>query len=141
MLFNPTYFGDSEFQFSGRGKDLLPAWIFALPLMIATFGIGWAWWSALRHRYYWAHTTFAGARFRCTATGRKLLGLWIGNAAILMFTIGLGMSWATLRTLRFWTRHVELVGAPELIGIRQDARAASASGESFADFLGFDFGF
>jgi hypothetical protein len=46
-----------------------------------------------------------------------------------------------LRTLRFWTTHIELVGHPQLATVRQDARAASASGESFADFLGFDFGF
>src|SRR5204863_8820882 len=122
LLFNRTYFGNSEFQFSGRGRDLLPAWLFALPLTIATFGIGWAWWSALRHRYYWAHTTFAGARFRCTATGMRILGLWLGNAAIIIGTIGLGMSWAMLRNLRFWTRHVELVGEPALAAVHQDAR-------------------
>ncbi len=56
-------------------------------------------------------------------------------------TLGLGTSWAMLRTLRFWTRHVQLVHELELVSIQQDARAATAVGESFADFLGFDFGF
>jgi uncharacterized membrane protein YjgN (DUF898 family)/tetratricopeptide (TPR) repeat protein len=140
LLFAQTYFGDADFEFTGRAIDLLPAWIFAIPLTLGTFGLGLAWWSALRHRYYWAHTTFKGARFRCTATGMRVLGLWLGNAAIIIGTIGLGMSWAMLRTLRFWTRHIELVGEPELTAVRQDARAASASGESFADFLGFDCG-
>jgi len=141
LLFSQTYFGDHVFEFSGRAKDLLVAWLFALPLGLCSFGIGWAWWSALQHRYYWAHTTFAGARFRCTVTGRKLLWLWVGNFLIIVPTIGLGMSWAMLRTLRFWTQHIELAGEPEVSSIRQDARATSALGESFADFLGFDFEF
>jgi uncharacterized membrane protein YjgN (DUF898 family) len=51
------------------------------------------------------------------------------------------MSWAMLRTLRFWTKHVQLIGEPDLITVEQDSSAASAVGESFADFLGFDFGF
>ena len=141
LLFEKTYFGDGVFQFSGRGRHLSVAWLFALPLGVCSLGIGWAWWSALRHRYYWAHTTFAGSRFRCTATGAKLLWLWIGNLLIIVPTIGLGMSWAMLRTLRFWTRHICLVGEPGLAAIRQDERTTTAMGESFADFLGFDFGF
>jgi uncharacterized membrane protein YjgN (DUF898 family) len=141
LLLNRTYFGDRGFHFPGRGSDLFPAWLFALPLTVCSLGIGWAWWRALSHRYCWAHTTFAGARFRCTATGGKLLWLWVGNFLVIVPTLGLGMSWAMLRTLRFWTKHVQLVHEPDLITIRQDARAATAVGESFADFLGFDFGF
>jgi uncharacterized membrane protein YjgN (DUF898 family) len=141
LLLNRTYFGDRVFHFPGRGSDLFPAWLFALPFTVCSFGIGWAWWRALSHRYCWAHTTFSGARFRCTATGGKLLWLWAGNFLVIVPTLGLGMSWAMLRTLRFWTKHVQLVSEPELASIRQDARAATAVGESFADFLGFDFGF
>jgi uncharacterized membrane protein YjgN (DUF898 family) len=141
LLSNDTYFGDAPLRYSGRGSDLLPAWLFALPLSFCSMGIAWAWWSALQHRYNWAHTTFAGARFRCTVTGGQLLWLWVGNALIVIPTLGLGMSWAMLRTLRFWTRHIQLVGDLNLAPIRQDARATSAIGESFADFLGFDFGF
>jgi uncharacterized membrane protein YjgN (DUF898 family)/tetratricopeptide (TPR) repeat protein len=141
MLLNRTYFGDRSFHFPGRGSDLFPAWLFALPLTVCSLGIGWAWWRALSHRYCWANTTFAGARFRCTATGGKLLWLWVGNFLVIVPTLGLGMSWAMLRTLRFWTKHVQLVHEPELVSIQQDARAATAVGESFADFLGFDFGF
>ena len=141
LLLNRTYFGDRVFHFPGRGSDLFPAWLFALPLTVCSLGIGWAWWRALSHRYCWANTTFSGARFRCTATGGKLLWLWVGNFLVIVPTLGLGMSWAMLRTLRFWTKHVQLVHEPELRSIQQDARATSALGESFADFLGFDFGF
>lgn len=141
LLMNQTYFGDSAFRFPGRGADLFSTWLFALPLTVCSFGIGWAWWRALTHRYCWAQTTFANRRFRCTATGGKLLWLWIGNFLVIVPTLGLGMSWATLRTLRFWTRHIEIVGEPEVVSIAQDTRATSAAAESFADFLGFDFGF
>ncbi len=141
LLFAQTYFGNRVFEFSGRAADLMVAWLFALPLTFCSFGIGWAWWSALRHRYYWAHTTYAGARFRCTVTGRQLLWLWVGNFLIIVPTIGLGMSWAMLRTLKFWTEHIELAGEADMDSVRQDVRATSALGESFADFLGFDFGF
>ena len=141
LLFDKTYFGDSVFSFPGRGSDLLLAWVFAIPFSVCSLGIGWAWWSALRHRYYWANTTFETGRFRCTVTGWKLLRLWAGNFLIIVPTLGLGISWAMLRTLRFWTHHVHLAGDTNLESIHQDIRAASASGESFADFLGFDFGF
>jgi uncharacterized membrane protein YjgN (DUF898 family) len=141
LLSGQTYLGDGGFQFKGRGRELLGAWLVALPLCLCTFGLGWAWWSALRHRYCWANTTFAGGRFRCTATGGGLLRLWLGNLFIIIPTVGLGMSWAMLRTLRFWTNHVELVGAGSVDSICQDSRATTALGESFADFLGFDFGF
>jgi uncharacterized membrane protein YjgN (DUF898 family) len=70
-----------------------------------------------------------------------LLWLWVGNLLVIVTTLGLGMSWAMLRTLRFWTKHVQLIGEPDLITVEQDSSAASAVGESFADFLGFDFGF
>ncbi|HLK22554.1 MAG TPA: DUF898 family protein, partial [Bryobacteraceae bacterium] len=141
LLFNQTFFGDREFQFSGRASELFPAWLFALPLTVCSFGIGWAWWRAFTHRYCWANTTIAGGRFRCTATGAKLFWLWVGNFFVIVFTLGLGMSWAMLRTLRFWTRHIQLVGDAEFSKVEQDRRATSALGESFADFLGFDFGF
>jgi uncharacterized membrane protein YjgN (DUF898 family) len=141
LLLNRTYFGDRGFQFNGRGSDLFVVWLFALPLTVCSLGFGWAWWRALSHRYCWARTTFAGGRFRCTATGGRLLWLWVGNLLAIVTTLGLGMSWAMLRTLRFWTKHVQLIGEPDLITVEQDSSAASAVGESFADFLGFDFGF
>lgn len=45
-----------------------------------------------------------------------------------------------LRTLDFWSRHIEVTGAPDLGAVRQDLQAVSAQAESYADFLGFDFG-
>lgn len=141
FLFDQTYFGDTPFRFSGHGRHLLATYLIAVPLTIATLGLYWAWWSALRSRYYWAHTTFAGARFRCTATGGKLLRLWLGNLLLIVPTIGLAMPWVIVRTARFWTTQVHFAGDLDLGSIRQDAQATSALGESFADFLGFDFGF
>ena len=140
LLTGDTYFGTARFQYSGRGGDLFASWLFALPLTYCTIGLAWPWWTALRQRYVWAHTTAPGIRFRSTATGGGLLRLWTGNFFLIVFTLGLGSSWATLRTLDFWSRHVEVTGAPALDDVRQDLQAVSAQAESYADFLGFDFG-
>lgn len=140
LLTGDTYFGTARFQFTGKGSDLFAAWLFALPFTFCTLGLAWPWWSALRQRYVWAHTTAPGVRFRSTATGWGLLRLWSGNFALIVFTLGLGASWAMLRTLDFWSRHIEVTGAPELDAVRQDLQAVSAQAESYADFLGFDFG-
>lgn len=139
-LLNHSWFGDTRFRFDGHGRHLLLPFICAGPLALLSFGIFWPWYSALRSRYCWAHTTVAGARFRCTATGAGLLGLWAGNFFLIVGTLGFGISWATARTLRYWANHLELAGELALDTIRQDELAASAVGESFADFLGFDFG-
>jgi uncharacterized membrane protein YjgN (DUF898 family) len=139
-LLNHSWFGDTRFAFDGHGRHLVLAFLCAGPLTLLSFGLFWPWYAALRSRYCWAHTTVAGARFRCTATGAGLLGLWTGNFLLIVGTLGFGISWATARTLRYWANHLELSGGLALEAIRQDELAASAVGESFADFLGFDFG-
>jgi uncharacterized membrane protein YjgN (DUF898 family) len=140
-LFSGSYFGNMSVGCEGRGRELLWRWIFVMPLIPLTFGLIWPFWSALRSRYYWAHTTLDGARFRCTVTGRGLLWLWTTNILGVIATLGLGYSWATMRTLRYWADNLTLEGqlTPELITQREDK--AFTFGESFADYLGFDFGF
>jgi uncharacterized membrane protein YjgN (DUF898 family) len=59
---------------------------------------------------------------------------------IYVFTLGLGTPWAITRTAMYWTGRIELAGPVDFGSIRQDSHAGSAIGESFADFLGFDFG-
>lgn len=141
LLFHHTSFGTETFRFEGRIRHLLPVWICALPVLVVTYGLFWPWWSAFRYRYVWANTTLAGVRFRCTITGWSLARLWIGNAVLIVATLGLGWSWASIRTLRFWSRGIELVGDLDAATVQQRQLASSAVGESFADFLGFDFGF
>ncbi len=140
-LFNHTKFGDQGFQFEGRAKDLLLTWICAVPLIIVTFGIFWPWWSALRYRYCWGKTRWNGTQFRCTVSGIGLLWLWVSNIFLVVFSGGLAWSWATLRALRYWSEHLTVEGELSLSEIRQREQSASAVGEGFADFLGFDFGF
>lgn len=140
LLLNGSTFGDGKFQFSGKGRRLLPCFVCAVPLGILSLGLFWPWYRALRSRYCWACTTFGDARFRSSVTGFGLLRLWSGNLAILVVTLGLGSSWTTTRTLGYWSRHLEVVGSAHLQRVRQDPQAAVATGETFADFLGFDFG-
>lgn len=140
LLFNETYFGDRRFRFAARARDLMPCWVCAMPVIVVTLGLAWPWWSAIQERYFWAHTEFGNSRFRCTVTGFGLWRLWAGNFFLAVATLGIAMPWVTLRTLRFWTGHITLVGSAELETVRQDARATTAIGETFADYLGFDFG-
>lgn len=140
VLLNGSSFGDRGFRFHGRGRDLLPCFVCAVPLGVFTLGLFWPWYRALRARYCWAQTTFGEARFRSTVTGFGLLKLWSGNLAILIFTLGLGASWSLTRTLRYWSAHTALAGDPALETVRQDPLSSTAAGESFADFLGFEFG-
>ncbi|MDX2154106.1 MAG: DUF898 family protein [Bryobacteraceae bacterium] len=139
-LIDGTYFGNQQFAYDGRGLDLLPIHIFALPLSYLTLGLALPWWTAMQQRYEWAHTFFGGARFRCTVTGWGLFKLYAGNLLLLVLTLGLAMPWILTRTVSYWTGHLALTGPLELEAIEQDAQTAPTVGESFADFLGFDFG-
>lgn len=139
-LYTRTYFGDRCFAYSGTGSSLVAAYFFSFPFTLLTAGLFWPWFSAYRARYYWAHTTFSNARFRCTATGFGLFKLWTGNVLMIVATLGIAMPWVTVRTMRYWAAHIEWTGDLDLANIRQDECATGATGESFADFLGFDFG-
>jgi uncharacterized membrane protein YjgN (DUF898 family)/tetratricopeptide (TPR) repeat protein len=139
-LYNHSSVGDREFSFTGDSGDLFWTWFFGLPMTVFSFGLGWFWVSALRSRYYWAHTTLGEARFHCSATGWGLAKLGISNLLLFLFTLGLGSSWAAMRTVRYWSEHLELRGELNADGIGQRVEESSAVGESFADFIGFDFG-
>lgn len=139
-LYSHTYVGDRRLGFSGRSEDMFWPWVWTIPLTIGTFGMFWFWYSAMRSRYYWAHTTLGEARFRCSATGWGLARLFVTNLVIFVFTLGLGSSWAAMRTVRYWSDRIELVGELNESQIEQRVSDSSAMGESFADFIGFDFG-
>jgi uncharacterized membrane protein YjgN (DUF898 family) len=139
-LLDETYFGNRSFRYHGKAIDLLPCYLIAIPLSLCTFGLGWVWWSAVSERYTWANTTFGPARFRCSVTGPRLLWLWVCNVFLAIVTLGFALPWITLRSLRFWADNIQLVGDPELQSVRQEIQLTTAVGESFADYLGFDFG-
>jgi uncharacterized membrane protein YjgN (DUF898 family) len=160
-----SYFGNQRFHFDGRGRDLFGSFVLALvptfltllllrllpglggpiptPLLVlAIVGFSWLWFSAKRQRYFWDHTSFASARFHSTITVGGLLLLKLGNLLLLVLTLGLDWPWVTVRNIRFTFRHLTLEGSLDLVGIEQEAQAASAAGEALAGFLdaGFDFG-
>lgn len=140
-LYSNTSLGDRWMFFSGNSRDLFWAWLFAIPMTIGSLGLGWFWWSALWNRYCWAHTTIGDARFRSTATGGGLAWLWISNILLFVFSLGIASSWASMRVVRYWSEHLELVGDLNEDEIRQDIGDSSGVGESFADYIGLDFGF
>lgn len=137
---NESWFGNRRFQFDGRGRDLL--WLFAtaVPLTIATLGFYWFWYGAQRQRYCWSRTAVGGARFRCTLRGGDLCRVTITNFLLLIFTLGLAWPWTFIRKTRLMLDCIQLDGPVDFASIEQDSRAATATAEGFADFLGVDFG-
>ncbi|HEX9246007.1 MAG TPA: YjgN family protein [bacterium] len=119
-------------------KVMLPFIAYMLFSVIVLF-ILWLWYAAYRHRYYWAHTSFAGARFRSTVFAGRLFWLTYTNQLLFGVTLGLALPWVLTRNLRFLFANVSLEGPLNLAAIQQDARAASAAGGALGDAV--DIGF
>jgi uncharacterized membrane protein YjgN (DUF898 family) len=135
-------FGTARFGFDARARDLLWGYLAALLLTLPTLGLSWFWFLARRRRFFWNHTSLEGARFRCRVGGGAILGLWLVNALLLVLTVGIAWPWVRVRNIRFTLRYLALEGALDLERIRQEAQAATATGEGLAGFLdtGFDLG-
>jgi uncharacterized membrane protein YjgN (DUF898 family) len=113
-----------------------------LLLVLPTLGLYWFWFLARKQRYFWEHTSFDTLRFRSTVTGRSLLNLVIGNFILMIITLGVAFPWILVRTVRFACDYVVPEGPLALEKIRQEAQAASATGEALGGFMdaGLDFG-
>ena len=142
FMVSNSYFGNERFGFDGQGRELFRAFLIATLLTLPTLGLSWIWFLARKRRFVWDHTSFGPARFRSTVTGGALLGLYVVNGLLLILTLGVAWPWVRVRNLRFTYRYLSLEGAVDLERIRQEAQAASATGEGLAGFLdsGFDLG-
>jgi uncharacterized membrane protein YjgN (DUF898 family) len=138
FLVNESRFGDQAFEFDGNGGDLIGRHVLALLLTPLTLGLYWFWYAAYRQRYYWAHTAFAQARFSSSMTGGQLAGLVLTNVLLLCLTLGLAFPWLKARTIRFQCQCLALEGPEDFAAIRQDALAASATGEGLTEILDVD---
>jgi uncharacterized membrane protein YjgN (DUF898 family) len=140
FMVSNAWFGSHKFDFDGRGRELV--WPFArmILLFLPTLGLSWFWFSARRQRYFTDHTRFGPARFHSTIAGGALAWMQISNFVALVLTLGLAWPWTTVRSMRFTNRNLSLVGAFDLAAIRQDAQAASATGEALSGLLDADFG-
>jgi len=138
-----SYFGNHPFQFDGEGRDLFKPFLVALLLTIPTLGLSWIWFMAARQRYLWGHTRLDDVRFTCSVTGGKLLGLYLTNFLLLAVTFGFAWSWVTVRSVRFTFSYLTLEGTMDLAKVRQEAQAASATGDVLADAMdaGFELGY
>jgi uncharacterized membrane protein YjgN (DUF898 family) len=86
-----------------------------------------------------AHTRLGATRFRSTVTGGRLAWLTISNVLAIVLTLGLAWPWTVVRGVRFTFRYLTVEGL-DVADIRQDAQAASATGEGLAGLLDADFG-
>jgi uncharacterized membrane protein YjgN (DUF898 family) len=137
-----SYFGNQRFEFNGFGGDLLKPYLLALLLTLPTLGLSWVWFLAKKQRYFWGHTHFDAIDFQSTVTGGRLLALYLTNFLLLVFTLGLAWSWVMIRKIRFAFAYLTLEGMVDPAMIRQEAQAASATGDVLAGLMdaGFDLG-
>ena len=140
FMMSHSYFGSRKLDFDGRGRDLVWPFLKMILLFVPTLGLAWFWFSARRQRYFTGHTRFGTTAFRSEVTGGRLAWLTLGNLVALVITVGLAWPWTVVRGLRFTLRYTTLQGPLDVSDVRQDARAASATGEGLAGLLDADFG-
>ena len=140
FMISHAYFGSRKFDFDANGRALIGAFLMMLLLFLPTLGLSWFWFSARRHRFFTEHTRFGATRFRSTVTGGRLAWLQISNVVAIVLTLGLAWPWTVTRSVRFYFRYVALEGPLDVSDVRQDARAATATGEGLAGLLDADFG-
>lgn len=140
FMVSHSYLGSGKFDFDGRGRDLLRPFLLTILLFLPTLGLAWFWFSARRQRYFTEHTRFGATTFRSEVTGGRLAWLTLSNLLVLVLSVGLAWPWTVVRGVRFTFQYTLVQGPLDLTGIRQDARAATATGEGLAGLLDVDFG-
>jgi uncharacterized membrane protein YjgN (DUF898 family) len=142
FMMENSYFGNRRFEFDGNGRELFKPYLLALLLTLPTLGLSWFWFLAKKQRYFWRHTYFDAINFQSTVTGGRLLALYLTNFLLLIITLGLAWSWVVVRKIRFAFTYLTLEGMVDPAMIRQEAQAASATGDVLAGLMdaGFDLG-
>lgn len=142
FMVSSSYFGSKRFKFDGAGRDLFKSYLLALLLFLPTLGLYWFWFMAKKQRYFWEHSHLDTLHFRSTVTGGRLLAFHLGNLFLLILTLGLAWSWVVVRKVRFSFAYLTLDGVMDPAKIRQEAQAASATGDALAGFMdaSFDLG-
>ncbi|MGH7353725.1 MAG: YjgN family protein [Candidatus Rokuibacteriota bacterium] len=140
FLTRNSWFGSERFGFDGRGRDLVGPFILMVLLFLPTLGLAWFWFAAYRQRYFWGHTSVGAARFRSTVPGWAWAWLTCSNVVFLVGSLGLFWPWLIVRNVRFTLRYLGLEGPLDLSRVRQEAQAATATGEGLAGFFDIDLG-
>lgn len=65
---NRTWFGDRQFAFHGRARDLMKTWLICLILIPFTLGISYLWYIVYQTRYVISSTEFEGFDFELPIT-------------------------------------------------------------------------
>ena len=136
-----SFYGTSQFKYTGKSEDLRWHLILGHALVIITFGLYWFWYRAKLMRYDWEHTSVEGLSFSFDITGGKLFTYYLGNVLLVIFTFGIGFAWVVKRMAEFNARFLMVKGAVDFEGIRQRINEASAAGDGLADAFDVDFGF
>lgn len=140
-LLRNSYFGSEKFEFDGNGGDLFLPWFISGILTFFTLGLSAVWFVARRTVYFWTRTTISSARFTCSLDPMNYVGVALINGLLTLVTFGIYTPWATVNLNRAVINSLGLIGSIDLDRVRQQAVAASATGEELASFLNVDSGF
>ncbi len=120
------------------------SWFIMVPLL-AIYGIGW--WLARAYIYsrlfnhVWNHTRLDEHRFVATMAPDRWLSLQLVNLFAIVGSLGLLYPWAVVRSLQYAASCLAFVPAGDIDSLsRLEASAGSATGDTAAEFAGFDFG-
>lgn len=137
-------FGNLEFDFKGKGGDLLWINVKFILLVYLTLGIYTFWYV----RNLWKFMTDnvvvkqdgKEVNFNIDVSPGKIFELLFVNALIIIFTLGLGTPWVAVRTLSFVFKYLEIENGIDFDKIEQGAMDdyGDAAGEDALDFLDLD---
>lgn len=130
-----TWFGTQRFGYDGTAAPVYSTYLKCWLLFPFTLGLSMCWYRAARERHQWAHTAFSGCRFQSSVTGGGLLGQSLFAALLIVVTLGIGTPWAIVRYQKYLMDNLAVIGALDLSAILQNAQAAGAAAEGFADVL------
>lgn len=88
---NNTWFGNKNFEFDGRVKDVISKWCLCLVLVPFTLGLSLIWYAAFQARYFAAHTRFEELEFDLSVKFGDFLGIYFRYFVAIA---ALGLFWA-----------------------------------------------
>ncbi len=132
-----TWYGDTNFSFTGDGGKLLPRFLLCFYLLgPLTLGLSYFWYKAAEIRYVASRTRHKSLWFEFDATGAELALLVVPNFLMVVLTLGIAYPYVLLRKVRFLCRHLTVIGEEDVTRIRQNENKVPRWGEGMADFLG-----
>ncbi len=123
----------------GSQVALLVAIIYGgLFLVIVTYGVIWAFYSAFEMAQFASYTRFETASFRLNSTAPSLIWLWLGNILLIILTFGIATPYTVQRIFRYMCDRLEVDGWVDIAAIQQSTAPIDKRGEGLLDAFDLD---